>query len=37
MEYPKILQLTIETREELRDKPGEYFKRVPQEDKIARI
>jgi len=37
MEYPKILQLTIETREELRDKIGEYFKRVPQEDQIARV
>ena len=37
MRYPKILQLTIESREELRCKIGEYFSRVPVEDQVARL
>jgi hypothetical protein len=35
MSYPKILQLTTETREELRCKISEYYTRVPAEDQIA--
>lgn len=34
VKYPKILELTIHTREELRKKIANYYLRVPQEDKI---
>ncbi|HLO60934.1 MAG TPA: hypothetical protein VK179_19440 [Bacteroidales bacterium] len=35
VQIPKILQLTIPTREELRKKIVKYYNRVPQEDIIA--